>query len=351
MSPFPSLDLPATCLQQMFDFARAIYRLKQNPNWLQALENTLPAAATIVPDQPSLLMGYDFHLTEDGPKLIEINNNAAGLYQRGQWLPQPAWSVWQNKSQLPQRIIAMFAPSWHTIAIMDEDITQQFMYPEMQGYAKLLAQDGRRVLLLSPQDIRASDHGLFHEGDRIDAIYNRHTDFYLESDALRHIRTAFEAGLVALNPHPRSYALIGDKSRLADIWQPNLLERCLPAAEVAAIRAVVPPCKRMLGLERAQIWLERKQWVFKPTARHGGKGVLLGKSISHSRFDSLDAADTVLQQLTPPSSIEVDNVRFKTDFRLYMHGETPIALAGRIWRGQVTNFRQAGSGWAIIHIT
>ncbi|MDX8408442.1 MAG: hypothetical protein R8J84_00145 [Mariprofundales bacterium] len=346
---FPSLALPADTLQRMLAFARAIYCLKKNSVWLETLESELPAAAAIVPDQPSLLMGYDFHLTNDGPKLIEINNNAGGLYQHGQWLPQPKWSEWSGA--LTQRLVEMFPPSWRTIAIMDEDITRQFMYPEMQGYAHLLAQDGRRVLLLSPQDILADNHGLFHEDTRIDAIYNRHTDFYLESEPLRHIRTAFEANLVALNPHPRSYALIGDKSRLADLWQPTLLERCLPANEVAAMRALVPPCKRMEGLDRAQLWHQRKQWVFKPAARHGGKGVVLGKSISRTRFDQIDATDTVLQQLTPPSKVTIDGIEFKADFRLYMHGETPIALAGRIWRGQVTNFRQAGSGWTAIHIT
>jgi len=346
---FPSLDLPATTLQKMFYFARNIYRLKQNPHWLSTLEVALPAAATIVPEQPSLLMGYDFHLADGSPKLIEINNNAGGLYQYGQWLPQPEWSAWQGA--LPQRLATMFPPEWRTIAIMDEDITNQFMYPEMEGYAHLLEQHGHRVLLLSPHDIAANKNGLFHHNQRIDAIYNRHTDFYLESDALRHIRAAFEAGLVALNPHPRSYALIGDKSRLADIWQANLLERCLPAEQVASIRAIAPPCKRMRDADPDQLWSERKQWVFKPAARHGGKGVVLGKSMSRTRFAALDREDTIVQQLVPPGKIVQDGTPFKVDFRLYMHGEDPIALAGRIWRGQVTNFRQPGSGWATIHIT
>ncbi len=346
--PFPVLPLPADALARMLDLSRAIYRLKQNEGWLRALADRLPAAATVVPDQPSLLMGYDFHLTPDEPKLIEINNNAGGLFQHGGWLPQPAWSAWRGS--LEERLLAMFPAAWRTIAIVDEEITKQPMYPEMEGYARLLREDGRRVLLLSPEELEARDDGLYHGDERIDAIYNRHTDFYLESSAMRAIRAAFAAGQVALNPHPRSYALIGDKSRLADMWRPGLLESVVDGDTVAAIRAVVPRCVPMGARTAEAWWASRKQWVFKPAARHGGKGVMRGSDISRNRFAQLDFSQMVAQQVVPPSQVEIDGERFKVDFRLYMHGEAPIALAGRVWRGAVTNFRHPGSGWAMIKV-
>jgi len=345
-SSFPVLTVSATVLAQMLRVSRLIYRLKQNDRWLQVLENQLPDAAFIVPDQPSLLMGYDFHVTDHGPKLIEINNNAGGLFQRGQWLPQPEWSAWSGS--LSQRLLAMFPTQWRTIAIVDEDIREQSMYPEMQGYAQLLADDGRQVFLLHPHELVAGQGGLYHHGVRIDAIYNRHTDFYLESDAMQVIRAAFEAGEVALNPHPRSYALIGDKSRLVDMWTLDLLESVLTESEVAQIRAVVPPCLRMGDQEPEQWWQQRKQWVFKPAARHGGKGVMRGSDISRNRFAQLVFDGMVAQKVVPPSRVQMGGEQFKVDFRLYMHGEQAIALAGRVWRGAVTNFRHPGSGWAVI---
>ncbi|RMH50305.1 MAG: hypothetical protein D6682_07280 [Zetaproteobacteria bacterium] len=343
------LALPRSAAERMLEAARLIFALKRNPVWLAHLEPMLPAAARVTPDQPSLLMGYDFHLTDDGPRLIEINNNAGGLFQRGEWLPQPTWRVWHEP--LEARLRAMFPPSWRRLAIVDAAITEQPMYPEMAAYARLLEAEGRTVRLCTPEEIEGGAEGLFLHGMRIDAIYNRHTDFYLESPEMAAIRAAFTAGTVALNPHPRSYALIGDKGRLADIWLPGLLEEALPAAEVAAIRALVPPTLRMRDRDPDWWWRRRKQWVFKPTARHGGKGVMRGGDISRARFARLDLDDMVAQQLVPPGRVEVDGVSFKADFRLYMHGATPIALAGRIWRGAVTNFRHPGSGWAVVELT
>ena len=334
----------------MLNFSRNIFRLKDNPAYLSALASSLPKAAHIPTEWSSLLMGYDFHLTPDGPKLIEINNNAGGLYIGEQrWLPQPDLAE-VLPGNLEERLLSMFHSEWSAIAIMDEDVCNQYMYPEMCAYADLLSQAGRKVWVCSPEDVELTEAGLFIDGQRLDAIYNRHTDFYLEDQPLQHIRMAYERGQVAINPHPRSYALIGDKSRMVDWWRPGLLEGCIDAQQLAEIRAVTPVTRQLSEMDLQQAWDERKQWVFKPAARHGGKGVVLGKAMSRKRFNSLDVDETIVQQLIPASVVQVEGNEMKLDIRLYMHGESLIALAGRVWRGQVTNFREPGSGWVSLSI-
>jgi len=295
-----------------------------------------------------MLMGYDFHLTADGPKLIEVNNNAGGIYRRaGHWLAQPDA---QFAERLEERLLSMFPAAWRRIAIMDESIHEQFMYPEMLAYARLLEADGRKVWLCDPAEIGEGPDGLYMGSERLDVIYNRHTDFYLETEALTHVRRAYLAGRVALNPHPRSYALTGDKSRMVDWWRPGLLEGCVKPAIVELIRDVTPETHLLVEVDRDEVWGSRNQWMFKPTARHGGKGVLGGRNISRKRFDELPLAETVVQQFVPPSEVEIDDATFKLDVRLYMHGERLMALAGRVWRGQLTNFREPGSGWVSLAV-
>jgi hypothetical protein len=249
----------------------------------------------------------------------------------------------------------MFPESWRNIGIMDEDVTRQFMYPEMLAYAELLHMEGRQVVVLSPEDIHLAEDGLHASGVdgedlRLDGIYNRHTDFYLENASLAHIRSAYERGLVQLNPHPRSYALLGDKGRMVDWWREGFLETILPPEEIASIRHIVPETRRLLDMDMETAWTERKAWVFKPAARHGGKGVLLGRAMSRKRFAELDATDTVVQRYVPASSIELDGVAFRLDIRLFTHGPELVALAGRVWQGQMTNFRSEGSGWVVIDV-
>ena len=333
----------------MLDFSRSIFALKDNPAYLRLLEPYLPEMAKIRTEWPSVLMGFDFHLTPNGPKLIEINNNAGGLYIGDKrWMPQPA--IAELPEPLESRLTAMFHSDWTTIAIMDEDVTNQYMYPEMQAYAELFERDGRHVVVVSPEDIRLTDDGLFVDDLHIDAIYNRHTDFYLDTEDVAHIRTAYERGQVVVNPHPRSYALIGDKSRMVDWWREGLLEQCVDSTAVERIRAVTPQTIQLTEIDLDLAWRERKQWVFKPSARHGGKGVVLGKGMSRKRFETLNRAETIVQQLVPASMVEVEGQEMKFDVRLYMHGEKLIALAGRAWHGQVTNFREPGSGWVSLNI-
>ncbi|MDQ6982477.1 MAG: hypothetical protein Q9M08_05675 [Mariprofundus sp.] len=351
-------EIPVPVSRSEFDtmlgFSRTVFQLKDNVAYLSRLSKDLPQAAHIQPEWPSVLMGFDFHLTPDGPKLIEINNNAGGLYiGDDRWIPQPDIPELQN--HLEQRLAEMFCSEWTTIAIMDENVTAQFMYPEMLAYAELLRKDGRQVFVICPEQLQLRDDGLVFDGVRVDVIYNRHTDFYLEGDDVSHIRLAYERGQVAINPHPRSYALIGDKSRMVDWWREGLLEQCVKQNMVKQIRSVTPETHQLSELDMEQAWVERKQWVFKPAARHGGKGVLLGKAMSRKRYEALDVADTIVQRLVPASELDVEGLggemnRMKLDIRLYMHGEKLIALAGRVWRGQMTNFRQAGSGWVSIDI-
>ncbi len=335
---------------RMCEFARLMWNLKQHPSYLAGLEGELPAAAGIEPETPSVLMGYDFHLTPEGPRLIEINNNAGGLYiGGGRWLPQPVLPEWHEV--LEKRLCGMFPAVWRCIAIMDEKITQQYMYPEMLAYAELLRREGRRACVVSPEQIIYKPDGLYTEGMRLDAIYNRHTDFYLEDPALSHIRHAYEAGLVQLNPHPRSYALLGDKRRMVSWWKAGFLENFLSPRDVAFIRRIVPESRLMRDMQTDQVWRERKQWVFKPAARHGGKGVLLGRATSRRRFDMLDVEQTILQRYIPPGTVTVEGLQLKFDIRLCTCADRLVALAGRVWQGQVTNFRSQGSGWVPISIS
>lgn len=348
------VSVSRTEFEAMLQFSRTVFRLKDNTTYLSQLRAQLPETAHIQTQWPSVLMGFDFHLTDAGPRLIEINNNAGGLYiGDGRWLPQP--DIAELSGSLEQRLMHMFHTDWASIAIIDEDVTGQFMYPEMQAYAELFRKDGRKVMVACPEDLHLHENGLSCNGVHIDAIYNRHTDFYLESEAVAHIRRAYEQGQVVVNPHPRSYALIGDKTRMVDWWRQGFLESCIAPGEVERIRGVTPETHKLSDMDIGQAWSERRQWVFKPAARHGGKGVLLGKAMSRKRFEALDLTDTIVQRLVPASEVEVEGIdgeknRMKFDMRLFMHGEKLIALAGRVWRGQVTNFRQPGSGWIAITI-
>lgn len=334
----------------MHSLVRVLHRLQNHCSYVRLLRDKLPETVLHDPGIDSVLMGYDFHLTPDGPRLIEINNNAGGLFTGRAWLAQPA--IPDLPGSLEERLTGMFHKNWRTIAIMDERIEEQYMYPEMLAFARLLEEDGRRVVLLDPAGLQPGVKGdLYANGMKIDAIYNRHTDFYLQSEEMTHIRAAYLRDRVCLTPNPRSYGLLGDKRRMVDWWHEGLLESLnLPEKEVRLIRRTVPEIHLLSDMDRESVWKERRHWVFKPVARHGGKGVLLGRSMSRKRFEAMDPDQTVVQHYIQPTEVLREKGRFKMDLRLYTHGEHLIALAGRVYQGMLTNFRSPGSGFVPVEI-
>ncbi|MDX8393350.1 MAG: hypothetical protein R8K21_02035 [Mariprofundales bacterium] len=342
-----SISVKKETFEKCLQFASAIQELIHNDAYKYKVgENKIVQGAKC---QNSILMGYDFHITNDEPKLIEVNNNAGGIFSvkegsGAKLLPQPSLPIWDI--ELRQRLLNMFAPEWHCIAIMDEDIQNQFMLPEMQAFKILLETTGKKVFLVNPEDIQIDVQGfLYVEGCRLDAIYNRHTDFYLSGDVIQHIRIAYLKQTIILTPNPYSYTYLADKTRMRDWWTDGLLESCLPSQDVELIRSIVPRVHMLADMDKEALWKERKHWVFKPTASHAGKGVLLGKATGRKRFAAFDPSRTIVQEYVKPSSVVINDYVYNYDLRLYMYNDKLIAVAGRIWQGMIMNFRTTGSGF------
>ena len=70
--------LPAAALEAMQDTVAAIEAVAQIPAFRDAVMAWAPPIAQGDPGPAGALMGYDFHLGDDGPKLIEVNTNAGG---------------------------------------------------------------------------------------------------------------------------------------------------------------------------------------------------------------------------------------------------------------------------------
>ncbi len=346
-----SVQLPAEDFASMLSLVSVLHRLQGNANYIRLLHDKLPESVLFPPGNDSVLMGYDFHLGPEGPRLIEINNNAGGLFLGDTWLPQP--DIPELSGLIGERLVAMFPRSWRNIAIMDAQVEEQFMYPEMLAFSELLKRHGRNVELLSPEELHAGQNGVLQAaGMKVDAIYNRHTDFYLQDRNMIHIRKAYFAGKVQLTPNPYSYGLLGDKRRMVDWWHEGLLELVnIPHEDIRQIREIVPEIHLLSEMDRELAWKDRKKWVFKPVARHGGKGVLLGKSMGRKRFEAMEPGKTVMQRYVQPSEVLREGEQFKLDLRLYTHADRLVAVGGRVYQGLLTNFRTAGSGFVPVEIS
>ncbi len=343
-------------LHQMLELLRLSWKLQRSAAYQKLVAPELPDSAHFISGNAGVMMGYDFHLTDDGPRLIEINTNAGGAALalhacHGEPVLTPS---------LERRLKMMFEREWldfsggtrplRTLVILDEKPEQQALFSEMKRFVSWLEVIGIEVHIADPSDLVADDRGVSLAGKMVDMIYNRHCDFYLEDASMAGVRSAYLARSVCLTPNPFVYGHLADKRRLI-LWGKagEMAELGLNEAEVQLLQKIIPRSRLLADLDSEQIWTERKKLVLKPVARYGSKGVLLGKGMSRKRFAELDPALTLVQDLVPPSQIaDADGNSFKVDLRLYAWRDRSLGIAARVYQGQVTNLRTVGGGFAAV---
>jgi len=356
------VQLKSQDLHAMLALVRSLNRLGANPAYRETIAPTLPAAARFDPGHSSVMMGYDFHLTDVGPRLIEVNTNAGGGL-----LPLLAASGRNEISPKllhpaqHRKLVGSFLEDFRgfrrdsqarptSIAIIDENPAQQFLYPEMCAFAELFRSTGIPAEILAPEQLSYTADGVFHGGRRIDLIYNRHCDFYLQSPAMARLCNAYLQKQVCLTPNPWVYGLLADKRRLALFSDAEQLRRLNVSEQgIALLTRIVPKSRLLADCVLDEVWTSRKELVFKPLSLFASRGVLLGKSISRKRFDELPVEQTLVQDFVSPSQIQLtDGSSLKADFRLFAYRNRIIGVAARLYQGQVTNLRTPGGGFAAV---
>ena len=364
---------PVFVAQTQLDRMAAVVRAMESVVALPAYrEHALARASEIARHNPGgakgVFMGYDFHVDGDQLGLIEINTNAGGaminvVSQRAQaaccdevqrLLPPP-----QAADRFEVDIVAMFQQEWalsgrsgplRTIAIVDESPQSQFLYPEFELFRQLFVQHGLRAVVCDPSELHLADGALRYQGEAIDIVYNRLTDFYLEDPCHGALRQAYLAGQVVLTPHPQAHALYADKRNLIVLSDASALQALgLPAPLAATLEQAVPRTVA-LGADNAEVlWRERRDWFFKPATGYGSRAAYRGDKITKGVWQSLLAAgDTMAQRIVRPGArtLGEGQVALKFDLRNYAYNGQVQWVAARLYQGQTTNFRTPGGGFA-----
>lgn len=359
ISPYYA-ELPRHDLRVMIKLVRLLYKLSENRAYQTLLYEQLPITARINNGHHAVMMGYDFHLSPTGPKLIEVNTNAGGL-----WLAylcyQPDAITFPSRleNNLLQTFISDYAlfrkntqvrPEF--IVILDENPQAQFLYPEMQVFAQLFRQAGIETTIAAPEALTTHNDGLYCNGKHIDLIYNRHCDFYLETAAMSLVRDAWLNAQVCLSPNPRTYGLLADKRRMICWSNPELLtELDLNSEEIPLLNQTVPQTLSLADLTPEQAWNMRKQLVFKPETGYASRGVYVGDKLTKSKLAELNPHTTLIQKRIQPSITRIcEDISFKTDFRLFTYRQQILAVSARLYQGQVTNLRTENGGFAKVRL-
>lgn len=320
-----------------------------------------------------VFMGYDFHLSAEGPRLIEINTNAGGAFlnaalaraHRACCAAMPA--LMDPAGQLDRTeavIVAMFRAEWQAqrgerpwrnVLIVDDAPQTQYLAPEFTLARDLFAAQGLRAVVADARELQWRDGALWHPAlpadQPVDLVYNRLTDFALTQPEHAALRSAWAAGAVVLTPHPRVYTLAADKRRLIDLSDPARLEALgVASADRTRLLRVVPATVAVTAENAEALWARRRSLFFKPATGFGARAAYRGDKLTQRVWSEIVAGDYVAQALVPPSerlvSVNGQAQRLKLDLRAYAYRGQVQLLAARTWSGQTTNFRTEGGGFS-----
>jgi hypothetical protein len=357
--------VPGQDLDHMQDIVQALETAAALPDYQQRVLSWAPRNAQLNPGPVGAFMGYDFHLGEEGPRLIEVNTNAGGAFLNAvlaraqlQCCGGATRASWAE--DFDAAVIAQFESEWRaqrdsgrpeSIAIIDDRPEEQYLYPEFRLAQNMLQRNGIDALILSPEALQYEAGMLYGDGKPIDLVYNRLVDFALVAPAHDALRQAWLDGGAVITPNPHTHALLADKRNLTVLSDPTSLEPWgLSATDADLLRESIPKTVRVTAENASTLWQERRQWFFKPVAGHGSKGVYRGSKLTKKTFAQILESAYIAQAFVPPSERTVlvngERETLKVDVRLYTYRGGVLLAATRLYRGQTTNFRTAGGGFA-----
>jgi hypothetical protein len=352
----------------------AVERVVALPRYREAALARAPQIARRDFGPRGAFLGLDFHLSADGPQLIEINTNAGGALinaalARAQVacctdLDGEAFAAPADARRYEEQVLAMFRDEWRLqrgdaplvrIAIVDDRPQEQYLYPEFRLFQRLFERHGIQAGIVDAGALQYVDGRLRDAAGPIDLVYNRLTDFYFDDPAHAALRGAYLAGAAVVTPHPRAHALYADKRNLLVLSDARALEALGVAdADCARLATHVPRTEILDAANAGRLWRERRHWFFKPAAGYGGKAAYRGDKLTKRVWNEISQAPYVAQALVPPSerilARDGTNDDLKLDIRAYAYAGRVQLLAARLYQGQTTNFRTPGGGFAPVFV-
>lgn len=361
-------------IDQMTAVVRAIETVTRLEGYRRRVLDWVPGIARADRGPRGVFFGYDFHLAHDGPRLIEVNTNAGGALlllhlARAQQACCDAIERFVvgplSLADVEQAFIDMFREEFRAqspgrelrrVAIVDEEPDTQFLSPEFTLFQQMYDRFGIEATVAGPDACALASGVLTVAGKPVDLVYNRLTDFYLQSGTCAVLNQAYDAGAAVFTPGPRAHALYANKRNLTLLSDDAGL-RAFGADEqsCATLAAAVPQTRHVTPQNADELWAERRRLFFKPVWGYGSRGTYKGAKLTKKTWASILASDYIAQELVPPSErmlvVDGEHASMKVDVRCYVYRGGIQMVGARLYRGQTTNFRTDGGGLAAVFTT
>lgn len=358
-------------LAQMRGIVEAIEATVRLPVYRKAVLAWAPLSAQMDYGPLGAFMGYDFHLDENGPRLIEVNTNAGGAFinallakaQKACCSEIERGLIAMQAEDFDKQALNVFTAEWllqrgterpRRVAIIDDRPEEQYLYPEFILARQLLSKNGIDSVIGDAAALTYEVGKLLLGGEVIDLVYNRLVDFSLSDPSHAALAAAYKDGAVVVTPNPHNHAIYAAKRNLTLLSDQTWLKAAGLSDALRTRLAGIPETTLVTPENLDAMWADRKNLFFKPLSGHGGKAVYRGDKITKGVWADIAAGGYVAQAFAAPGQrmIKLDGatVERKMDIRIYTYASQVLLTAARLYQGQTTNFRTAGGGFAPVFI-
>ncbi len=274
----------------------------------------------------SVLNCYDFHYSDSKLKLIEVNTNASGFLITN-ILEEEALAL-KYEEDILNAFVESFGEKPKKVYINDEDPDLEKMKVEFFMYQDFFKRNGIEAEIIKTKELST----IIEESKGKVFCYNRDCDFYLDDN--KNLKKYWQEGKLILSAHPEAYEMLASKKVLLDLKIDSdlFLKNYLLTKE-----------------NQEELWANKKSFFFKPLESYGSKGVYAGKSVSKKKFqDILEIGNYMAQEIHLPGKVKEEGIEWKYDIRAFFSKTRVHKIVCRVYKGQVTNFKEPGGGFALI---
>jgi hypothetical protein len=228
----------------------------------------------------------------------------------------------------------------------------QFLAPEFELFRQLFEATALPPSLPIPANSPATASACCTDGQPVDLIYNRLTDFSLDATVNADFGQFSMPAVWSDAASARPCAVCRQAQPDAALRRGALIALGVPEATRKTCSPAFRAPVAVTAEQGERFWAERKRWFFKPPAGFGSRAAYRGDKLTKRVFEEILHGGYIAQEIAPPSEHVVRRGEADDEGRhplLRLQRPHPV-VAARLYQGQTTNFRTPGGGFAPVFV-
>lgn len=222
--------------------------------------------------------------------------------------------------------------------------------PEFEMFKAYFEANGVKTVICDPRTLEFRRGRLYANGTAVNLVYRRvlTSELLAKGAETRALLDAYVAGAVCVINSFRA-KLLHKKLSLALLSDDTYRDLYTPAQR-AAIRRHVPWTRRVREANAEDIARRRKGLVLKPNDEYGGKGVVLGWTVSQAQWEAA-VAEAAAGCYVVQEAVEIPRIKFPVALNGLQYLDLAVDLDPYLFNGRAGGFMTRVSAEALLNVT